>query len=315
MPLNCIVGGCTTTWSSSNKHISFFRFPSPKTDSERYRIWLRFVQRTRSDFEGPGISHGEGSRLCSLHFLESDCEDSYILKKRLLPSQNERLLPTLKKNAVPTLLPRKGRLKKNKRWKVVLKPSSDFEECDGGPIIVENASGAVEQLVSFALSRRLSENNVETSTPGDRGAAEQLVNLTNSRGGPEDAEPETASKIPAVDGSDTTGKSTMSEDDVRFYLDALMTRYQENGTSVRSKIWNKSVGTQTTFECKETKNAWTQYEMISETDRGKSTHLNDLVQRLMERKQADQRQKALQKRRRKRENQRKKRLQKRKAKS
>lgn len=55
--------------------------------------------------------------------------------------------------------------------------------------------------------------------------------------------------------------------------------------------------------------------MISETDRGKSTHLNDLVQRLMERKQADQRQKALQKRRRKRENQRKKRLQKRKAKS
>lgn len=116
MPLNCIVGGCTTTWSSSNKHISFFRFPSPKTDSERYRIWLRFVQRTRSDFEGPGISHGEGSRLCSLHFLESDCEDSYILKKRLLPSQNERLLPTLKKNAVPTLLPRKGRLKKNVIW-------------------------------------------------------------------------------------------------------------------------------------------------------------------------------------------------------
>ena len=65
MPINCVVGGCFRNQDNSPES-SFFRFPS---ESSRQRLWVRFVDNTRSDFV-----RTQNSRVCSAHFVRDDFE-------------------------------------------------------------------------------------------------------------------------------------------------------------------------------------------------------------------------------------------------
>ncbi|PIK60738.1 THAP domain-containing protein 10 [Apostichopus japonicus] len=62
MPRRCVVGGCNNV---SGKGISTHKFP---TDEKTKKLWVSFVNNTRSNFNGPT----EHTVICSDHFDE-DC--------------------------------------------------------------------------------------------------------------------------------------------------------------------------------------------------------------------------------------------------
>ena len=73
MPINCVVGGCCRNQNNSPES-SFYRFPS---DSSCQRLWVRFVDNTRSDFV-----RTQNSRVCSAHFVHGDFEPSSLRKSK-----------------------------------------------------------------------------------------------------------------------------------------------------------------------------------------------------------------------------------------
>ena len=91
MPINCVVGGCCRNQNNSPES-SFYRFPS---DSSCQRLWVRFVDNTRSDFV-----RTQNSRVCSAHFVHGDFEPSSLLKRKFGIARTRLLI---KPGAVPSV--------------------------------------------------------------------------------------------------------------------------------------------------------------------------------------------------------------------
>ena len=89
MPINCVVDGCCRNQNNSPES-SFYRFPS---DSSCQRLWVRFVDNTRSDFV-----RTQNSRVCSAHFVHGDFEPSSLLKRKFGIARTRLLI---KPGAVP----------------------------------------------------------------------------------------------------------------------------------------------------------------------------------------------------------------------
>lgn len=71
MPRRCVVGGCNNIPGGD---ISVHKFPK---ESKLRRIWINFVNITRSDFVCT-----ENSVICSAHFEEDCFEASFLLKQQ-----------------------------------------------------------------------------------------------------------------------------------------------------------------------------------------------------------------------------------------
>ncbi len=92
MPINCVVGDGHRTQKNA-PDLSFYKFP---VDISVQRLWVRFVNNTRSDFV-----RSDYSRVCSAHFNHPrDFEESSLLK-RSFGIAKARLL--IKKTAVPSV--------------------------------------------------------------------------------------------------------------------------------------------------------------------------------------------------------------------
>ena len=90
MQRSCVVCGCTRN-TDKNPDLPFLRFP--KLDKQR-RQWIRFVDKTRSDFNLTSWSH-----ICKEHFAEDCVDESVATKARFGIKCPFRLKP----GAVPTL--------------------------------------------------------------------------------------------------------------------------------------------------------------------------------------------------------------------
>jgi len=84
MPM-CSVFGC----SERNGH----RFPNRAKSPKRFAVWSDFCKRK-------SFQPGPNARICNKHFLETDFDESSILKKKLVPNCRE---PCLKKGVVPSV--------------------------------------------------------------------------------------------------------------------------------------------------------------------------------------------------------------------
>jgi hypothetical protein len=81
MPM-CSVFGC----NEQNGH----RFPNRQKSPKRFAIWTDFCKRK-------SFRPGQNARICNKHFLESDLDESSVIKKKLMPNSQE---PFLKNNAM-----------------------------------------------------------------------------------------------------------------------------------------------------------------------------------------------------------------------
>ena len=92
MPSNCAVATCNFRggqYSDDGSKLSFFCFPK---DPERRATWVHKCARD-DKFDA------SMTRVCSRHFAESDYEQSYLVKRTLVPN----VTPVLKRSAVPSL--------------------------------------------------------------------------------------------------------------------------------------------------------------------------------------------------------------------
>lgn len=83
MPHRCAVFGCNNTPHVSNKwedFVSLHAFPDPIKDGKRHAEWVRFVKKTRKDFDAQ--SH-KCPRLCNKHFADECFENKQEFLTRL----------------------------------------------------------------------------------------------------------------------------------------------------------------------------------------------------------------------------------------
>ncbi|KAJ8048467.1 THAP domain-containing protein 10 [Holothuria leucospilota] len=97
MPRRCVVGGCSNIPDGRGR-ISVHRFPKAK---RMRKIWINFVNNTRSDF-----ACTDNSVICSNHFTEECFDPSFAVKLQFgLDSRGRTLLdgeyPSIKCKAEP----------------------------------------------------------------------------------------------------------------------------------------------------------------------------------------------------------------------
>lgn len=129
MPM-CSVFGC----NERNGH----RFPNREKSPKRFAIWTDFCKRK-------SFRPGQNARICNKHFLESDLDESSVIKKKTMPNSQE---PFLKNNAVPSI--NVDKLVRNKK-----KPRTSMTSTS---VIQTNYNIAEPNILLDIIENNVSEN-------------------------------------------------------------------------------------------------------------------------------------------------------------